>query len=38
MVIYPGQAHLREAIFRVANMGALISEARIEELFAVLAP
>jgi 2-aminoethylphosphonate-pyruvate transaminase len=38
MVIYPGQAHLREAIFRVANMGALISEERIDELFAVLAP
>jgi 2-aminoethylphosphonate-pyruvate transaminase len=38
MVIYPGQAHLRESIFRVANMGALVTEARIDELFSVLAP
>jgi 2-aminoethylphosphonate-pyruvate transaminase len=38
MVIYPGQAHLREEIFRVANMGARVDEERIEELFAALAP
>jgi 2-aminoethylphosphonate-pyruvate transaminase len=37
MVIYPGQAHLRDEIFRVANMGALIDEQAIERLFAVLA-
>ena len=38
MVIYPGQAQLRDEIFRVANMGALMSEATIDELFEVLAP
>jgi aspartate aminotransferase-like enzyme len=38
MVIYPGQAHLRDTIFRVANMGALVTEARIDELFSVLEP
>jgi 2-aminoethylphosphonate-pyruvate transaminase len=37
MVIYPGQAHLRDEIFRVANMGALIDEPAIERLFEVLA-
>ena len=37
MVIYPGQAQLRDEIFRVANMGALIDEAVIEQLFDVLA-
>jgi 2-aminoethylphosphonate-pyruvate transaminase len=37
MVIYPGQAHLRDEIFRVANMGALIDEPVIERLFEVLA-
>jgi 2-aminoethylphosphonate-pyruvate transaminase len=37
MVIYPGQAQLRHEIFRVANMGALIDEAVIEQLFDVLA-
>jgi 2-aminoethylphosphonate-pyruvate transaminase len=36
MVIYPGQAQLRDEIFRVANMGALIDEGAIEELFDVL--
>jgi 2-aminoethylphosphonate-pyruvate transaminase len=36
MVIYPGQAQLRDEIFRVANMGALIDEAVIDELFDVL--
>jgi 2-aminoethylphosphonate-pyruvate transaminase len=37
MVIYPGQVHLRDEIFRVANMGARIDEAAIDELFEVLA-
>ena len=37
MVIYPGQAHLRDEIFRVANMGALMSDDTIDELFEVLA-
>jgi 2-aminoethylphosphonate-pyruvate transaminase len=37
MVIYAGQAQLRDEIFRVANMGALMSEAVIDELFSVLA-
>ncbi len=37
MVIYPGQAHLRDEIFRVANMGALIDEPAIDRLFEVLA-
>ncbi len=37
MVIYPGQAHLRDEIFRVANMGALMTEQAIDELFEVLA-
>ena len=37
MVIYPGQAELRHEIFRVANMGALMSNDTIDELFAVLA-
>jgi 2-aminoethylphosphonate-pyruvate transaminase len=36
-VIYPGQAQLRDEIFRVANMGALIDAATIDELFDVLA-
>ncbi|HSO95617.1 MAG TPA: aminotransferase class V-fold PLP-dependent enzyme [Acidimicrobiia bacterium] len=36
-VIYPGQAKLRDEIFRVANMGALIDEPTIDSLFAVLA-
>ena len=36
MVIYPGQAELRDEIFRVANMGALMSDDTIDELFAVL--
>ncbi len=36
MVIYPGQAELRDEIFRVANMGALMSTDVIDELFAVL--
>ena len=36
MVIYPGQAELRDEIFRVANMGALIDAGTIDELFAVL--
>jgi 2-aminoethylphosphonate-pyruvate transaminase len=36
MVIYPGQAHLRDEIFRVANMGVAINERAIEELFAVI--
>jgi len=36
MVIYPGQAQLRDEIFRVANMGAVIDEAVIDELFDVL--
>jgi 2-aminoethylphosphonate-pyruvate transaminase len=37
MVIYPGQAQLRDEIFRVANMGTLIDEAAIERLFEILA-
>jgi 2-aminoethylphosphonate-pyruvate transaminase len=37
MVIYPGQAHLRDEIFRIANMGARIDERAIERLFEVLA-
>lgn len=37
MVIYPGQAQLRDEIFRVANMGALIDERAIDDLFEVLA-
>lgn len=36
MVIYPGQAELRDEIFRVANMGALMSDDTIDELFAIL--
>lgn len=36
MVIYPGQAQLRDEIFRVANMGARIDEPAIERLFEVL--
>jgi 2-aminoethylphosphonate-pyruvate transaminase len=36
MVIYPGQAELRDQIFRVANMGALMDGDTIDELFAVL--
>ncbi len=36
MVIYPGQAELRDEIFRVANMGALMDRDTIDELFAVL--
>jgi 2-aminoethylphosphonate-pyruvate transaminase len=36
MVIYPGQAQLREEIFRVANMGVAIDERAIERLFAVI--
>ena len=36
MVIYPGQAQLRDEIFRVANMGAVIDAAVIDELFDVL--
>jgi len=35
-VIYAGQGHLFSDIFRVANMGALIDEALIDDLFAVL--
>jgi 2-aminoethylphosphonate-pyruvate transaminase len=37
-VIYQGQGPLRDEIFRVANMGAAIDEATIDDLFAVLAP
>ena len=37
MVIYSGQGALREQIFRIANMGALIDEAVVDELFDVLA-
>jgi 2-aminoethylphosphonate-pyruvate transaminase len=37
-VIYPGQEALRDEIFRVANMGALIDEQVIDDLFEVLAP
>ncbi|HEV2309198.1 MAG TPA: aminotransferase class V-fold PLP-dependent enzyme [Acidimicrobiia bacterium] len=36
MVIYPGQAELRDEIFRVANMGALMDGDTIDELFDVL--
>ena len=36
MVIYPGQAELRDEIFRVANMGALMDRDTIDELFTVL--
>jgi 2-aminoethylphosphonate-pyruvate transaminase len=36
-VIYEGQGPLREEIFRVANMGALIDEQLIDDLFDVLA-
>src|SRR4051812_47281961 len=35
-VVYPGQAELRGEVFRVANMGALIDEACIADLFSVL--
>jgi 2-aminoethylphosphonate-pyruvate transaminase len=35
-VIYHGQRQLRNEIFRVANMGTLIDEATIENLFEVL--
>jgi 2-aminoethylphosphonate-pyruvate transaminase len=37
MVIYPGQAHLHNQIFRVANMGAALDERAIEDLFAAIA-
>jgi 2-aminoethylphosphonate-pyruvate transaminase len=37
-VIYAGQGPLRDEIFRVANMGALIDERLIDDLFEVLAP
>lgn len=37
MVIYPGQEQLRDQIFRVANMGALIDEGVIDELADALA-
>jgi 2-aminoethylphosphonate-pyruvate transaminase len=37
MVIYPGQLHLRDRIFRIANMGAAMNEQVIDELFEVLA-
>ena len=37
MVIYPGQARLRDEIFRIANMGARIDEHAIDRLFDVLA-
>ena len=36
-VIYAGQGKLREEIFRVANMGAVINEALLEDLFETLA-
>jgi 2-aminoethylphosphonate-pyruvate transaminase len=36
-VIYAGQKHLRDEIFRVANMGAAIDEHTIESLFEALA-
>jgi 2-aminoethylphosphonate-pyruvate transaminase len=36
-VIYHGQRELRGEIFRVANMGAVIDEATIDDLFEVLA-
>lgn len=36
-VVYQGQGPLRDEIFRVANMGAAIDEAVIDDLFAVLA-
>ena len=35
-VIYAGQDTLREEIFRVANMGAALDEAKIDDLFQVL--
>jgi 2-aminoethylphosphonate-pyruvate transaminase len=35
-VIYHGQRQLRDQIFRVANMGAAIDEAVIDDLFSVL--
>jgi 2-aminoethylphosphonate-pyruvate transaminase len=35
-VIYEGQGPLREEIFRVANMGAMIDEPLIDDLFDVL--
>jgi 2-aminoethylphosphonate-pyruvate transaminase len=35
-VIYQGQGPLRDEIFRVANMGALIDERLIDDLFEVL--
>jgi 2-aminoethylphosphonate-pyruvate transaminase len=35
-VIYEGQGPLREEIFRVANMGAMIDEPLIDDLFEVL--
>ena len=37
MVIYPGQVHLRDEIFRIANMGAAIDEQAVDGVFAVLA-
>ncbi len=36
-VIYAGQDALREEIFRVANMGAVLNEEKIDDLFEVLA-
>lgn len=36
-VIYHGQRHLRDQIFRVANMGAAMNDEVIAELFEVLA-
>ena len=36
-VIYRGQGDLRDQIFRVANLGAAIDEATIEDLFATVA-
>ncbi len=36
-MIYHGQQQLRSEIFRVANMGAAMSEEVIEDLFEVLA-
>jgi aspartate aminotransferase-like enzyme len=35
-VVYHGQGSLRREIFRVANMGAVMDEAVIDDLFAVL--
>lgn len=37
-VIYPGQGELRRTTFRVANMGAAMTEQAIDDLFTVLAP